>query len=131
MSDHSISCTIWNQTTGTMVLAGSQKNSGTNLTVADAASSIGPGVKLENAFTAWNNAEVGCGGSVTFTMGNPDNVLVIAYNTSHNYYNSYCTPMLRSSSAELLGCDAYYCAAADSAVDQSDGVTTTITIYEN
>jgi hypothetical protein len=131
MSDHTVSCTIVNRTTGTMVLAGQAPNKNTNLTIASNANAIGPGVTITKAFTGSNNAMAGCGGTVTYTLPNNTAVLVIAYNTSTGDVNTYCFPMLQSTGASSLGCDAYYCTASNSAVSQNDnGVTATITVYE-
>jgi hypothetical protein len=132
MSDHTVSCTIVNQTSGTMVLAGSAPNKNTNLQIASNANAISAGSTVANAFTGSNNAMSGCGGTVTYTLPNNEAVLIIAYNTSTGDVNTYCFPMLQSSNSESIGCDSYYCTASRSAVSQDDnGVTATITVYES
>jgi hypothetical protein len=132
MSDHSVSCTIVNQTSGTMVLAGSAPNKNTDLKIASNANAISAGSTASNAFTGSNNAMSGCGGTVTYTLPNNQAVLIIAYNTSTSDVNTYCFPMLKSNNSEYIGCDSYYCTASSSAVSQDDnGVTATITVYES
>ena len=132
MSDHTISCTIVNQTSGTMVLASTAPNDHTDVSTASGASSIAAGVTVDNAFTGWNNWASGCGGTVTYTMPNSTDVLVIAYNTSTTYENSYCIPMLRSADPSTTpGCDAYYCDVSGSVVSgQDNGAVTTVTVYD-
>jgi hypothetical protein len=132
MSDHTISCTIVNQTSATMVLASSDPNSKTNLSIASDANAIASGVTVTDAFTGSNSATSGCGGSVTYTMPNDTDILVIYYNTSTGNDNSYCFPVLQSNdAAEAIACGAYYCTASTSVSTTDDnGITTTITVYE-
>lgn len=131
MSDHSVSCTIVNRTSGTMVLAGSAPNKNTDLKIASNANAISAGTTVTDAFTGSNNITTGCGGTVTYTLPNNQAILIIAYNTSVSDVNTYCFPMLQSNSAESIGCDSYYCTASSSAVMQDDnGITATITVYE-
>jgi hypothetical protein len=130
MSDNSISCTIVNRTSGTLVLSGSDANTATELTIGSGANAIASGASV-HAFTGSNNRMSGCGGTVKYTLPNNSSVLVIAYNTSTNHDNSYCTPMLQSTSPNEAGVDAYYCQTVNAAVSgTSDGVTATITVYE-
>ena len=130
MSDHSISCTIINQTTGTIGWSSSSPNDHTDLVVN--ANSIGSGVTSTDAFVGSNSATSGCGGSVTFTMPNNIDKLVVVYNTTAMNDNSYCYPMLQSiDTTTNIASDAYYCVTTDSFVaGKSDGVTTTITVYD-
>jgi hypothetical protein len=131
MSDHTISCTIDNQTTGTMVLASSAPNSGTNLSIASDANAIATGVTVTDAFAGSNSDMSGCGGSVTYTMPNNTDVMIIYYNTSVGNDNSYCFPVLQSTDSEYIACGAYYCTASSSVSTTDDnGITTTITVYE-
>jgi hypothetical protein len=131
MSDHSISCTIVNQTSDTMVLASSDPNSKTNLSIASDANAIASGVTVTDAFTGSNSATSGCGGSVTYTLPNDTDILVIYYNTSTGNDNSYCFPVLQSTDSEAIACGAYYCTASTSVSTTDDnGITTTITVYE-
>lgn len=131
MSDHSISCTIVNKTSGTIVLASSDPNKNTDLKIASNANAISAGVTVTDAFTGSNNATTGCGGSVTYTMPNSDDVLVIYYNTSTGNDNSYCFPVLQSTDSDAIACGAYYCTVSGSVdATEDNGITTTITIYE-
>jgi hypothetical protein len=131
MSDHTVSCTIVNKTSGTMVLSGSDPNKNTDLKIASNANAIGPGVTVSNAFTGSNNVTTGCGGTVTYTLPNNQVILIIAYNTSVGDVNTYCFPMLQSNSPDAIGCGSYYCSASSSVVTQHDnGITATITVFE-
>ena len=132
MSDHTITCNIVNNTSGVMVLSGAVPNSGTKLDVASNANSIGAGVAVDPAFTGSNRLVAGCGGIVTYTLPNTIDLLVIEYNTSTTFDNSYCVPYLQSAnSQDGIGCDAYYCTASNSvSTTEDNGIVTTITIWE-
>jgi hypothetical protein len=131
MSDHTITCAIVNNTSGTMVLSGQAPNSGTQLQV-DANTIAGNGGTANPAFTGWNRLVAGCGGTVTYTLPNNIDLLVIEYNTSTTYDNSYCVPYLQSADSQNgIGCDAYYCTTSNSvSTTDDDGIVTTITISE-
>jgi hypothetical protein len=132
MSKNSVSCTITNMTGGYLTLAAQNPNKGTDLDVAADANSIGPGVRCPNAFTGSNSAFSGCGGTVTYTLPNNTDILVIAYNTSTTWDTTYCFPMLQSANpGETLGCDEYWCTAASSYNTTSDGTVVMIAVYES
>ena len=127
MSKHTITCVLVNSTTGTMVLAGTDPNSGTDLDMTSGSNALAPGTSTE-IFTGSNSTASGCGGTVTYTMPNNIDIMVIAYNTSVGQDNTFCFPMLRSNNTnDAIACDAYYCDTVDSvSTTEDNGITTWI-----